>query len=399
MTAVDDAVIDLPVDVAHPDVDERRPRIADAVLEGVFDEDDQQQRRYGDVVRQVVRVVEPDIHVFGVADAHQFDVVLHELDVLLERNGLVPRFVEDVTHHLRQLDHGVLRIGGVDVDQRVDVVERVHEEMGVDLVFEIIHFGLEVLSFELLHGLLVAQRLVHHLDGGVGAGHEESQHDVPVDGQVGERRVFGADEMLRRGEVAQYAVEDVDAVEDRRDEEHVDDDVTHVLVALDVAHDEGVVDDEDEQIGGDLLPCDQDVGEADVHLGHHLRVEDGHEQNRQPDHDVEQVFADFLFLVVFHDGQRYEKSSAEASVSLIMPRRSIYGAAKVRISECNVKFSSNIAEREYLRCITAWRRLRRAGRSFRGRRSAARASSADFVPQIRRRSILASESLPNFFSG
>ena len=304
-------------------MDERRPRIADAVLEGVFDEDDQQQRRYGDVVRQVVRVVEPDIHVFGVADAHQFDVVLHELDVLLERNGLVPRFVEDVTHHLRQLDHGVLRIGGVDVDQRVDVVERVHEEMGVDLVFEIVHFGLEVLSFELLHGLLVAQRLVHHLDGGVGAGHEESQHDVPVDGQVGERRVFGADEMLRRGEVAQYAVEDVDAVEDRRDEEHVDDDVTHVLVALDVAHDEGVVDDEDEQIGGDLLPCDQDVGEADVHLGHHLRVEDGHEQNRQPDHDVEQVFADFLFLVVFHDGQRYEKSSAEASVSLIMPRRSI----------------------------------------------------------------------------
>ena len=63
MTAVDDAVIDLPVDVAHPDVDERRPRIADAVLESVFDEDDQQQRRYGDVVRQVVRVVEPDIHV------------------------------------------------------------------------------------------------------------------------------------------------------------------------------------------------------------------------------------------------------------------------------------------------------------------------------------------------
>jgi len=53
-----------------------------------------------------------------------------------------------------------------------------------------------------------------------------------------------------------------------------------------------------------------------------------------------------------------------------MPRRSIYGAAKVRISECNVKFSSNIAEREYLRCITAWRRLRRAGRSLRRLRPA-----------------------------
>ena len=31
-----------------------------------------------------------------------------------------------------------------------------------------------------------------------------------------------------------------------------------------------------------------------------------------------------------------------------MPRRSIYGAAKVRISESNVKFYSNIAETEYL---------------------------------------------------
>ena|GEM_PF-4543458 len=32
-----------------------------------------------------------------------------------------------------------------------------------------------------------------------------------------------------------------------------------------------------------------------------------------------------------------------------MPRQSIFGAAKVRISESNVKFYLNIAEREYLR--------------------------------------------------
>ena len=55
---------------------------------------------------------------------------------------------------------------------------------------------------------------------------------------------------------------------------------------------------------------------------------------------------------------------------LIMPRRSIFGAAKVRISESNVKFYLNIAEREYLRRITAWRRLRRAGRSLRRLRPA-----------------------------
>ena len=92
-----------------------------------------------------------------------------------------------------------------------------------------------------------------------------------------------------------------------------------------------------------------------------------------------QIYLRFCGATYLRRSQRYEKSSAEASVSLIMPRRSIYGAAKVRISESNVKFYLNIAEREYLRCITAWRRLRRAGRSLRGRRSAARASSADFA--------------------
>ena len=34
-----------------------------------------------------------------------------------------------------------------------------------------------------------------------------------------------------------------------------------------------------------------------------------------------------------HTGQRYEKSSAAANVSLIHPRRSIYGAAKIRKAE------------------------------------------------------------------
>ena len=35
--------------------------------------------------------------------------------------------------------------------------------------------------------LLVAERLVEELDGGIQTRHEETEQDVPVDGQVGER--------------------------------------------------------------------------------------------------------------------------------------------------------------------------------------------------------------------
>ena len=76
-----------------------------------------------------------------------------------------------------------------------------------------------------------------------------------------------------------------------------------------------------------------------------------HKDTNKP--NAMQIYLNIAEREYLRQSQRYEKSSAEASVSLIMPRRSIYGAAKVRISESNVKFYSNIAEREYLRRIMA----------------------------------------------
>lgn len=64
-----------------------------------------------------------------------------------ERYGFAARFVENVPHHLGQFDDGAFRVFGIYVDQGVDIVERIHEEMGVDLVSQIIHFRLQVLTF------------------------------------------------------------------------------------------------------------------------------------------------------------------------------------------------------------------------------------------------------------
>ena len=76
-------------------------------------------------------------------------------------------------------------------------------------------------------------------------------------------------------------------------------------------------------------------------------------------------FRVFVHPVAPERSQRYEKSSAEASVSLIMPRRSIFGEAKVRKVECRSKRQLDYAETKRKNNL---RPLRRAGRSLRGRR-------------------------------
>lgn len=118
------------IPVADSDLDERGVVITYSVLERVFDEYDQQQGRDGHFIRDRVRIVETDVDAAVVADAHQLDVVLDELDVFFERYGFAARFVENVPHHLGQFDNSAFRIFGIYVDQGVNIVERIHEEMG-----------------------------------------------------------------------------------------------------------------------------------------------------------------------------------------------------------------------------------------------------------------------------
>ena len=282
------------------------------MLEGVFHKDDQQQRRDGDAPGQTPGSVEPDIDGVRITDAHEFDVVSDELDVLFERNALAPRIVEDVAHHLREFDHGLLCIFGIDVDQGVDVVERVHEEVRIDLVFEIIHLRLEVLALERLHLLLVAHRLVNEFDAGVYARHEESQQHVPVNRQVGERGLarYDVGAVVREHAFGQEPFIEFDRRKDGRDREQVGHDVEHIFLAQHVARgDHTVVDQEDEQVGSDFPPGREHVLDTYVHLAEHLGIEHRHQHHDRPDHDVKQVFAYRLFLTELHEANIRKKSA------------------------------------------------------------------------------------------
>ena len=216
------------------------------------------------------------------------------------------RFVEDVSHHLREFDDGAFGRFRVDVDQGVDVVERVHEEVRIDLILQIIHFGLEILAFEGLHLLFVAHGLVDELDAGVCTGHEESEDDVPVDLQVGERSLSvgfrDIDAGLFDEVVGQVFFVDLHQPEDADDQDQIAQQILSVLVTEHVSRgEERIVDDEDDQIGSDLPPGDEDVFQIDVHFGHHLGVEHRHQDDGRPDHHVEQIFANGLLAGEFHD--------------------------------------------------------------------------------------------------
>ena len=118
------------------DGDERVLLVADTVLEGVLDERDEQQRGDGDA-RGVVGEVGAEAQLVGVAHTHKPGVVVHKLNLLGHRHALVVALVEHVAQDFRQLDDGLLRALRVDVDEGVDVVERVHQEVGIQLVLQV----------------------------------------------------------------------------------------------------------------------------------------------------------------------------------------------------------------------------------------------------------------------
>ena len=264
MTAVDDLPGNLVVSIPDGQMDERPAIITYAVLECVLDEDDEQQRRNGDLLGQIAGRVDADVDGVGIADAHQSDIILQELDVAVERNPLAARIVKYITHHLRKLDHGALGILGIDVDQRVDVVERIHEEMRVDLVLEVIHFGLQVLLFQLLHLLLITDRLVHELDPRIGPGHEERQHDVPIHLQIGKRHVAqGMGRLLDRYLHDKPVAQEIDGREDSKNEQNIACQIHPVLVPQHEPRSEHrIMDDEDDQVRRHTLPrstCNSDI--------------------------------------------------------------------------------------------------------------------------------------------
>ena len=128
------------------------------MLESIFHEGDEKHGR-NHLVGDGFGNVDAYFHLVGVAQPHQCHVVLQELYFLVQHHVSFVAFIEHITHHFRKLHDAVLRLFLVDAYQRVNVVERVHEEVGVYLVLQVLKLMLQVFPFQFLHRLVVFPRL------------------------------------------------------------------------------------------------------------------------------------------------------------------------------------------------------------------------------------------------
>src|SRR5829696_2177641 len=132
-TVVDDTELETVVVSrrCHDDVAGRRAG-RDAVADGVLDERLQHEIGYERVTRVRVDskahrepVLEPDLL--------NLDVVRKQLQLSRERDFLLARTAQRHTQQLTQSGHNALRRVAVGADERVDGVERVEEEVGMQL--------------------------------------------------------------------------------------------------------------------------------------------------------------------------------------------------------------------------------------------------------------------------
>ena len=161
-----------------------------AVLKGVLNKDNHHQRRNNNRRQKVLRVVKPDIYRLTIANTHQLDIVLQKLDISTEWNLVCRGLIDNMAHHIRQLDNAALSTIGIDIYQRVDIVERIHQEVRIYLILEIIHLRLNILACQTLIILISLHRLVELLDTDICRKHKDTEHNVPIPRKVGKGRLM-----------------------------------------------------------------------------------------------------------------------------------------------------------------------------------------------------------------
>lgn len=72
----------------------------------------------------------------------------------------------------------------VDVNQRVDIIERIHKEVRVDLIFQIDQLGLLDVMLHLGQHLIVAYRLEYHHNTHIQTTHKHTQQQIDVQRQI-----------------------------------------------------------------------------------------------------------------------------------------------------------------------------------------------------------------------
>ena len=84
--------------------------------------------------------------------------------------------IQDVSHQLRQVDNALLGFFGVDIYQSMNVVESVHKEMWMKLIFQVLKLLLEVFFLQHLYLTAGNERAEVEFHTYVGADAEEEEY-------------------------------------------------------------------------------------------------------------------------------------------------------------------------------------------------------------------------------
>lgn len=253
--------------------------VAHAVLEGVLDQRDEEQRRNRGR-RGSVGQRDKEPHVARQANAHQLDVVAQEVNLGRERDGGAAAVVEHVAQHAAQVVDGLLGTGRVELDERVDVVERVEEEVGVQLALEVLQLGLGVAVLQLLAGRLGAVPAARHPDGDPHADNQRVERGVAQEeAHAVLPRTVGGRVVPRVGR-QHVAEEQVDAHHDQQDEQQVREGEAAAAPGGEVAVDEHEVVRVEDQHERERHQQEANV----LRTGHERAVRTG-EEERHPEDD------------------------------------------------------------------------------------------------------------------
>lgn len=73
----------------------------------------------------------------------------------------------------------ILRLLGIERHQRIDIVQRIEQEMGVELAFQVLQFRLRAFLFDLLFFPLDTIPASRHFDGYTQPRNQQHRHSVP----------------------------------------------------------------------------------------------------------------------------------------------------------------------------------------------------------------------------
>ena len=243
---------------------------------------------------------ERDIHLVDIADTHQLDVALEEANLLIECRGTLARVVEDMAEHMRKFHNARAGHIAVELYHRVDVVQGVHQEVGVNLILQILHLRLDVLLLEDGHTAVDGQRAVVELNHSVGTRHKDTNQDVPIPLKVRKRGFVAKLDVAL--EVAE--VENLDDAKDDSDYCYERGGVEPIAVAKKkLRSKESVVREEDDEVGRNLCPRDNNLVKVNLVLRHQLGIHKGDQEYRYPHQRVEHILAQFPTLEEFHIGK------------------------------------------------------------------------------------------------